>query len=130
MTIQTFLEQDATVLLERALLNHDVVAFGEDGLGKYGTSDRPKYYLIQSISVSLEIDEDDVVTGEVAIGLLGYNAMQFGHICTDKNFEISIRKLLSDFDINPNVLKYAPIEAQGDQHVMMSVDVEDLLQWS
>lgn len=110
------------MLLSRALLGKTVCAFGEDGCGQYGTSVWPLYFTVINLNLSVAL-----LYGAVNIYLFNYNSAVTGHILTDKNFEISLAKLLSDTCIEPSVLSWAPEAQQGTDFVMMDIDVKGLL---
>ncbi len=124
-------ESDCSILMMRALFKQQVVAFGEDGLGKHGTCDRPQYYEIEDISIDLENDItfDEDAKGTVHLKLKGYSAKDFGHIATDKNFMISLANHLKDAEIDPSCVSYAPIGQQTDDGVMLTLKVAILLNW-
>jgi hypothetical protein len=125
------IEADCSVLILRALLEKSVVAFGEDGLGKHGKCDQPKYYTIEDVSVDVAASPSsgDVV-GAAFITLKGYNESDFGAILSDRNFLISIQNLLRAEFIDPNSLSYSILELQSEHVVVMDIDVPLLLDWA
>lgn len=119
------IKEDCSILLNRALLDQKIVTFGEDGCGIYGKNIIPQYYIINALEI--EINEiDNKFYGEVFIYLADYNSNIFGHICSDKNFEISIRKLFLSNFINPNIIQYSSIEHQFNHGVSMKFDPKQL----
>lgn len=122
------IEADCSILLFRALLDKHVVAFGDDGLGKYGRSEFSKAFTISDLEIF--IDPQDNNTGEVSLRLQEYDAADVGHIYTDQNFLISIGALLSTSNIGQKCLSYAGFESQGSNYVSLKIDVPTLLQWS
>lgn len=128
-TFEQQIEADCSVLLIRALLGQTVAAFGEDGLGKHGKNDLAIHYVIEDIDLVIVIDDDEPV-GQVAVKLQGYDAAKFGHIVTDQNFLISLRKLLAAHHIDPTCIEYAEFDMQGDDFVSFDLDVAKLLDWA
>jgi hypothetical protein len=132
--MRQLLEEDCTTLLERALIGKTVCAFGEDGNGQYGRNDIAQWFTISRVKVDVVCDDNDdpiLIFAAVAITLDGYHADTFGHIATDKNFEISLQKHLSAHHIEPNTLVWPmPISAQGPHSVTMDIDIPRLLAWS
>lgn len=124
------IESDCSILMLRALLEKQVVAFGDDGLGKHGRCDQPQYFTIEDVQVDVLDPEDDEIYGIVFLKLLGYNSSKFGDICTDQNFLISIQKLLSAHHIDPACLTYGEIDIQGTTFVAMHLNVGLLLDWA
>lgn len=130
MDFREEIEADCSVLMLRALYQKTLVAFGADGLGKYGKCDMPQYYDVEDIAVDVSIDEDDIPIGFVSLKLDGYDATKFGHICSDQNFLISIRKLLIADHIDPACISYSDVEFQGDDFVTFDLDIPLLLDWA
>lgn len=128
--IQSSIQNDVDILLTRALLDEQMVAFGEDGLGEHGRCDQPQYYKVLEVSSFITFDTDDNVSGIAYIILDGYDAATFGHICSDKNFEICLKNLLKKEEIDPNCVSYSSITEQGDDYVTVDLDVAALLEWS
>lgn len=125
-------EEDCTLLLERALIRQTLCAFGEDGEGKYGKHNLPMYFDVVDIRVDIEADDDHrptVISGTCTIVLRGYDANIVGHIITDKNFDISLAKALSAASLSPKSLVWAPITEQADGAVTFYIDVAELLSW-
>lgn len=123
------IKNDCTILLERALFGRLVCAFGEDGCGQYGRSDTPAFFLVKAICVEIGVDSSNhsVLTGKAWLHLDGYNSIDNGYILTDKNFEISIRKLLVDESIDPQALTWGDFNEQGADFVVMKIDIDQLL---
>lgn len=127
----TIIEADCATLLLRALLNQTVAAFGDDGLGKHGTCPIPQYYKIVDVDVTIGMDiVDSGVVGWVRLLLDSYDSADHGHIFTDKNFLISIRKLLQEHHIDQGSVKYGEISDQGENFVTLELDVGLLLDWA
>ena len=128
------IEEDCTVLLERALLGKDICAFGEDGQGLYGTSERAHWYTIKDVEVEVLVDDDDdpsEISATAAITLTGYDSDVTGHVMTDKNFEIRLRSLLQAATIDPACLTWQADDSdQGIWTVVMNLDVGLLLDWA
>jgi hypothetical protein len=128
-TFEQQIEADCSVLLIRALLGQTVAAFGEDGLGKHGRNDLAIHYTIEDIDLVIVIDDDEPL-GQVALKLENYDASKFGHIMTDQNFLISVRKILTSQHIDPTCLEYSEFDMQGDDFVSFDLDVVKLLDWA
>jgi hypothetical protein len=129
-SVQQMIETDVSVLLLRALNNKTLVAFGDDGLGKYGTCDMPQYYAVHDLDISVDINEaDDTAAGVVYIELAGYDAARFGAITTDRNFLLSVQEQLESVGIDRSVLTYAPDGNHLEYGVLMSIDIKKLLDW-
>lgn len=135
MSFNKVLADDCTVLLERALLGQKVCAFGLDGCGLYGKSDIAHWFEIDLI-VDVIVECDDIfaagkyASGCITLSLKGYDARVTGDIMTDKNFDISIAKLLKAENIDPACLSWpATNSEQGNWCVTMMIDVPKLLQW-
>lgn len=124
------IEADCGILLIRSLLGKSVVAFGEDGLGNHGRNDLAVFYSVEDIALDVVMDDDGEPYGTILLKLSGYDASQFGHICSDTNFMISVRSLLKDQHIDPDCLKYSDIDLQGDDFVSLDIDVVKLLDWA
>lgn len=125
----SLLQEDCVVLLERALLNRRVSAFGEDGLGQHGASDTPRFFRVEAVFVELEADHDDdpsLLAGSAQLFLEGYDAADVGHICTDANFMISVNAHLAAAGVEP-CLAYSAVEDQGVHYVQLDIDVGKLL---
>ena len=131
-SVKMLIEEDCTVLLERALIRQTLCAFGEDGFGQHGRSDIPHYYDVVDLRVNIEADDDHqptVVSGTVSICLRGYDADKVGHIQTDRNFDISLNAALSAAGISTKSLMWAPIDEQAHGCVTFYLDVAELLGW-
>lgn len=128
--VEKSIQEDVEILLVRALAGKTLAAFGEDGLGKHGTCDRAMFFAVDHLAAEIEIDMDDKVTGLVFISLDGYDSKTNGYICSDQNFLISLRKHLADHDIDPSCLEYADIDVQGNDYVVLEIDVIRLLDWA
>lgn len=135
LTLQ-MISQDCTILLQRALLGKTVVAFGDDGDGKYGRSSVPKYFVVNDVSVTASFDlstsnrPHEGYTGEVSIGLQGYSSSDGGHILTDQNFKIAIRQYLLQESIDADALSWAELSDQTSTSVVMKIDIKKLLSWT
>lgn len=125
----TIIEADCATLLLRALLNQTVAAFGDDGLGKHGTCPIPQYYKIVDVDVTIGIIDSEAL-GCVRLLLDSYDSADYGHIFTDKNFLISVQKLLKDHHIDPDSVKYGNLSDQGWNFVTLELDVGLLLDWA
>ncbi len=137
-SIRTKVQSDCEILLWRALANKSVFAFGDDGLGKHGRCDLAQTYKIQRFSIEIDLAEKPPTPigipvydafGKLSIDLQGYSASEFGHICTDQNFLISVRKLLEAQHIDPACMQYAAIDEQTENSVVMDFDPVMLLNW-
>ena len=122
--IKKSIEDDCAILLTRSLLDKDVWAFGEDGLGKHGRSNMAFQFQIVDIDVCIIEFDDDTLTGKclVSIKLDNYSSNTVGHICSDNNFMISIRKYLKDDFLDPECVSWAGIEMQGNNYASLYVD--------
>jgi hypothetical protein len=125
----TIIEADCATLLLRALLNQTVAAFGDDGLGKHGTCPIPQYYKIVDVDVTIGIIDSEAL-GCVRLLLEGYDSADHGDIFTDKNFLISVRKLLQEHHIDQGSVKYGELVDQGENFVTLELDVGLLLDWA
>jgi hypothetical protein len=126
--LQEQIQHDCTVLLERALVGKMVCAFGDDGCGQFGRSPIPAFFKIDTVRVYIAdiTDTASPVLGLAYIRLDGYNANVAGHILTDKNFQISIRKLLAAESISPDTLTWGTFSEQVPTCVVMQIDVREL----
>lgn len=131
MTPLQLYTEDCTVLLERALLGKTIAVFGEDGNGLHGRSDTPKFFVVESLRVELQPDNSSpsMFRGEVQIYLSGYSSDECGHICTDKNFDISIGELLAAASIDKSIFSWSDLSLQGRKSVNLTIDVPKLLGW-
>lgn len=125
-SIQSVVEADCTILLMRALYKQPLVAFGDDGLGKYGKCSMPQTYTVDDVDVIVILEDNQGILGLV---LDGYDAQKFGHIATDKNFMINVQQLLSAIGVDPTCVTYAPINRQGRNFVTFDFDIAKLLSW-
>lgn len=123
----TQIESDCSILLERALFGRLVCAFGEDGFGQHGRNDTPVFYLIKRLIVLVESHSSPTLTGKVWLFLDSYDSADHGLIQTDKNFEISLRKLLDEQKIDSKALSWGALADQGSDFVVMNIDVHKLL---
>ena len=129
---QILIEEDCTVLLERALLRKTLCAFGEDGFGQHGKKDTPSFFDVVDLRIDIHVDDTQMprtVSGVVSICLRGYDHRDVGHIKTDKNFDISLAQALCDAGITKNPLQWAEIDEQIDGCVTFYLDVGELLDW-
>lgn len=125
------IEADCNILLKRALGGALVCAFGEDGFGRYGRHDQAMWFKVAIISSHFgHTLKDGELGGIVQLWLLNYDADKVGHILTDLNFEICVRKLLSSAQIDPEVLSWPEdVNMQGNAFVAMEIDIPLLLGW-
>lgn len=126
------IEEDCTLLLERALLHKTLCAFGEDGFGQYGRSETPHYFQVRDLFITIEADDDDsptTVWGQVMIKLDGYDADITGHIKTDKNFDISLNAALTAAGLSTKSLIWAAYSEQPKDGVTFHINVGELLDW-
>lgn len=129
-SFREMVEADCSVLLIRALLNKTLVAFGDDGLGKYGRSTYPKTFTVRDMDVDVILDDDGSPSCVATLYLTGYDAADVGHIYTDQNFLISVRSALKADHIDPSCIEYSELCLQGDSFVTFDVDVKLLLDWA
>lgn len=124
------LSNDCKILLDRALQGKEIACFGIDGFGEFGQSDRAKHYKVGFVLVELHDDQDhDIPKGFASVYLDGYKSTEFGHIVTDHNFKLSLNRLLQDHDIRTDCWEYGPAFLQGNDHVVLKIHVEKLLEW-
>lgn len=128
-SVQILLEEECTVLLERALLRQTLCAFGGDGLGKHGRSDTPRYFDVTDLRITVDADDPINIMGMVSICLRGYNADDVGHIKTDNNFEIALNTVLAKAGISKQALSWASIDEQVQGCVTFHIDIPELLGW-
>lgn len=122
------IEDDCGIVLSRALSGKHVVAFGEDGCGKYGRSSMPRTFKITGVDVEIS-GTSASPTGIVFVALDVYDSKTDGHVATDKNLEISLNFLLDSWAIEHDCLKFAPEDQQGDKFFTMIIDIPKLLLW-
>ncbi len=124
-------EHDCQVLLRRALNARQLNAFGEDGLGEHGRSMFPFYFTVMKIDVKIAADEGANLVGTAELVLNWYDSSQLC-VCTDKNFERSVSKLLIQENIDPTALTLLPYEEQSPVTDVVSfrIDVPKLLDWT
>lgn len=124
------LEADAKIILNRALLNKEVNAFGLDGSGKYGTSYTAKHFEISNVSAVIDIysDINDPFV-YVPLTLTGYNSNDNGHIVTDNNLKISLNRLFSEHSIDENCWDWADMNQQFSNGFTIRVNLASLLEW-
>lgn len=131
-TTAQLIDEDCMVLMDRAFLGKVICAFGEDGNGQHGRHDQAMWFQISEIDVALFVDNLEAptyVSGNVALFLDGYTAAEHGHIMTDNNFEICMRTFLKNAHIDPAAVKWAPLSEQGDNFVVLDMDVPILVGW-
>lgn len=121
------LKKDCKILLERALLFKDLIAFGADGCGLHGTSYRPQTYQVMKIDVEVDTNEDGGTIGMAWITLGGYNSDDNGHICTDLNFKFSVNLNLRQEFIDPACWEYCEVHFQEPKAVVLKLDVFKLI---
>lgn len=130
-TFEQQVEADCSVLLIRSLLGQTVAAFGEDGLGQHGRNDLAIHYVLEDIDLTVMVDSvTDEPFGVLSLKPENYHSSKFGHIMTDQNFLISVRKLLADHHIDPTCIEYSELDLQGDDYVSFDLDVVKLLDWA
>lgn len=124
---RVLVEEDCTIVLERALIRKTLNAFGEDGCGQYGRKDTPSFFDV--VDIRVDIDDANLLDGKVSICLRGYDSDDVGHIQTDRNFDISLNAALADAGISKDALSWAPIHEQAKGCVTFNLDVSELLGW-
>lgn len=127
------IEEDCTILLERALLRKTLCAFGEDGFGQYGRKDTPSFFEVVDLRIDINVDDEknpQTISGVVSICLRGYDHNDVGHIKSDKNFDISLDLALKAAGILKNPLHWAEVDEQIDGCVTFYLDVGELLGWN
>lgn len=133
MSLSVFInsiKEDLEILLTRALLQKQVFAFGDDGLGKYGRSDIAKSFEVVNVDVEFDVISDDTYEARVHLYLNQYSSSNVGHIFTDQNFLISIRKHLIAAGIDPQAVEYDGLENQGLTAVCLKLDADLILEWA
>lgn len=131
-TTLDIIQGDALILLERALLNKNLVFFGEDGGGKHGRSVYPVTAHVNGIDVTLASDDEDNpsdIWSCVFIRLLGYDSDVTGHAITDQNLRICLNQLLSAEHLDPTCLDWAHVDLQLKETIVLDVNIGKLLQW-
>lgn len=131
-SVRMLIEEDCELLLERALLNKTINAFGEDGFGQYGKCDTPQYYNVTHIFISIKADDDNaptIVTGKLLVRLLGYDSDITGLVITDKNFDISFQNALAASGIPHDALVILPADEQPRFSVAFDINIGKLLNW-
>jgi hypothetical protein len=124
---QLLVQEDCRSLLERALLEKTVCAFGEDGFGKYGSSAFGAWYTIIAIEVAIYLHSE---MGQVTFFLEGYDSRVTGHAMTDKNLEISLIQHLKAAGIDPDCFFWQHnTDQQGIDSVTMDLQLDLLLGW-
>jgi hypothetical protein len=107
--------EDAQILLDRALKNKTVAAFGIDGNGEYGECDFAQYYKILSI-IPEAVGEEGGPGGKLQLffffELEGYDPDTFGLIYTDQNLKASINEHLQEQIISKTCWVWGPHEYQ------------------
>jgi hypothetical protein len=133
MTILEELRQDCRILLERALLGKTLFMFGEDGNGKHGRAEFPRYCKVDNLYVSMTADDEDSpseIHALVHLDLDDYDVEIHGHAITDVNLRIALNMRLTDNAIDPAVLDWADITQQDRHAIALTVDVGLLLDWA
>lgn len=124
------LQNDCVTLLERAILGKDIACFGIDGCGQYGQSDDVQIYEVSGIHIELFDNVDSILSEGIAvISMIGYDATEFGHVATDKNFLLSLNALLKEHEIPASSWEFADISQQRSDAVVLALDVNKLIQW-
>ena len=128
--IQTF-QEDASALLNRALLGKTMGYFGVDGNGKHGQDYFAHYSNVNDVTVFVKnyCDDASQIDAVAMIFLDGYSAKTCGHIVTDVNFRFCLNSLLEAQDIDPTCLDWASVDEQGEVCVVMKIDLAKLLEW-
>lgn len=132
ITMLEAIRRDCVVLLERALLHNQLVMFGEDGCGQHGRAEFPVYSEVTAISVNLTADDNDDpsdIHGIVILHMPDYDAGRQGHAMTDQNLRISLNRCLDAAAIDRAAIDWADISLQGQQAVVLSIDVSLLMDW-
>ena len=121
------LQDDCLVLLNRALLNKTVCAFGADGHGEHGYSLFPQYFNVSDITVLINSSQAEL--NPVAIVMLSlddFDSDLSGHVSTDNNLRISINTHLISEEIDPKCWAFAPFSFQGTGYVVLEIEVNKL----
>lgn len=128
--VSSLIQQDIEVLLTRALIGKVLAGFGADGLGLYGRSNTPGYYIPNDLLVVVQTPDDAIsyadVQATVHMYLHGYDSDVTGHLMTDKNIEISINKCLQNEHM-PCTWWWSPVEDQGREVIVFQINVQQLL---
>lgn len=124
------MKKDCKILLERALLDQHVACFGVDGCGQHGTSYHARIYKVSKIDVEVDTNEDGDSFGMTWITLENYHSSVHGHICTDRNFELSMNLLLKQQFIDPKCWTWCEVHFQEPTAVVLKIDVPKLLGWN
>lgn len=115
-------------------MNKEMVAFGDDGFGQYGKNYLPVRWTVNDLSVKLAAKPANngkvELEGGVGIMLEGYSSKDYGHIVTDRNFELCLRNLLRADNIDPACVKYADVSEQGSNFVVLYLDPTLLCDWA
>jgi hypothetical protein len=124
------IQEDCSILLNRALADKTLCFFGEDGGGQHGSSYFAHTRTVSDVGVFLKDFSDGEQMNAVAmIFLEGYSSSTHGHASTDKNFRMSLDARLKFAGINPACLNWGDIDEQGEECVTMKLDPDLLLEW-
>lgn len=122
------LQNECMAILTKVLVGQEVFAFGVDGYGKHGKSNTAFRFTISRVIVSLDADnDDDLPPAQLTIALDNYSSLTCGDICTDKNFEYALNNLLSSAKIKTDCWSWMPVNQQGGNYVLLSLDVRKLM---
>lgn len=124
-------QSDAAALLNRALLGKTIGFFGMDGNGQHGRDYFAHYRKVNDVTVFVKTYSDDMSEMDCVamIFMDDYDAKAHGHALSDQNFRLSLNTLLKAQDIDVKSLDWASLEEQGDNCVVMAVNLEKLLEW-
>lgn len=130
--VAEIISDDCLVLFTRALTGKTVCAFGEDGLGQFGTSSYPLWFDVDRVDVELEyIDDHGAFLLErclLRVNLKNYDSRVTGHIMTDQNFLISVREHLKEAEIHPEALEWpADLGTQGETFVALTINLDKVV---
>ena len=124
------MQNDCTILLERALKGKTLACFGVDGNGLHGHSYASQHFKVHGVSMMLDsCNDSDYPSGVAIIHLADYDAAAFGHVLTDRNFELSFNALLKNHDISTSCWSWGELRAQLQHCVILNIDAEKLIQW-
>jgi hypothetical protein len=124
-------QEDASALLNRALLGKTLSFFGEDGNGQYGQDYFAHHCPVNDVTVFVKNYSDDAVEIDAVamIFMDGYSAKAHGHAATDINFRLSLNTFLKAQHIDPTCLDWATEDEQGESCTVMKIDLGKLLEW-
>jgi len=131
-TMLDALSDDCSIMMQRVLLNKNLVFFGEDGAGKHGTSIYPVTGHVYLVDVELDCDDEDNpsdIYGVVRIAMVGYDSAVTGHAITDQNLRIALNMCMKAEHVDPTALDWADISLQGQDYIVLDLDVSKLIEW-